>query len=296
MNKLKIKKIFISVFIILFCFFVFEHVLLVAVAKNGLKHVLDLNTHMNRIMVDPFKTKVTIRGLKIFNPPQFKDKILANVPLIIMDFKTKTLFQEGAFFKKIVVKIKELNIVKNKDNVVNLSKIKALTPQKKTEKAKPFELDRYVIEIDKVKYIDYTKEEKSVKEIVLDMKEEYKNLAVADNVATIIAFKIFFNGKVGNIGVDIQKIQEKLAILAEKNKELSEELKKTSQEQIKKAKEAVKEQAGKAKEAVKEQVDKTAEDVKGKIKTVAETADKTMDAIKEKAEDIKDVIAGEKEN
>jgi methyl-accepting chemotaxis protein len=283
-------KVALIIFVILLVsLFVFEHAVLVAFAKNGLKYLVDLDTHMNRIIVDPLRTTVTIRGLKIYNPPGFKDKILANVPLIVIDFNPRTIFEEGVFFNKIDVDIKELNIIRNKDNVVNLSQVKALTPQEKPKKVLPFNLARYEIEIEKVRYINYMKEDpERVKEIDLNLKEEYKDVKVADNLANVIAFKIFFNGKIGNIGVDIQKIQQNLAVLAEKNKQLGEEMKKVKEEQLEKAKEAAKIAAEKTKEAVQVQVEKTKEDIKSKVETVKEAADKTIDVIKEKTEEIKE--------
>lgn len=256
------KYIIIAIIVILVSFFILEHAVLVSVTKTIFQYAVSLETHMNRIILNPFKGSITVRGLKIFNSKHFKDRLLASIPLIKMDFNAKTLFEKGIFYDTIVIHIKELNIIRNEDDIVNLAEVKALTPQKKPKEPVPFNADSCIIEIDKVRYIDYTKEDEDrIREIDLNIKEEYKGLKNANNIARAIAFKIFFDGKLGNIGVDIQKIQKDLARLAENNEKLKKELTEFAQAQIEKAKEIAVEQVEKAKEAIKDKVDDIKEEI-----------------------------------
>jgi len=270
-TKKILKTIAIIIAAVLVIAMAFEYIILVSVARNGLKYVVDLQTHMKKIAVQPARGSLTIKGLKIYNPSGYKVKVLADVSRILMDFKLKTLLEPGAFLDRIEIHIEEINIIRDKDGVVNLSKMKALTPQEKPEKKKPFLADKYVIRIGKVYYIDRTLEEdKQIREIDLNVEEEYKNVTDPDNLARLIAYKIFFNGKVGNIGVDIQKIQADLAALAEKNKKLAEEMAQARQEQIDKAKEAVKETVEKAAGAMQEQVEKAKSAIGDKVESIKE--------------------------
>lgn len=283
--KKKTKYVITTLALLAMSIFIFEHAVLASFAKAALKHVIALDAQMNRVIFNPIKACITIRGFKIFNPPGFKERILANVPLITMDFKAKTFFEEGAFFDSIHVHIKELNIIRTKDNVVNLAQMKALTPQKDPAKSLSFLADKYILEIEKVKYIDYTKDEKDrVKEIDLNIKEEYTNVKDPNNIAKAIAFKVFFNGQIGNIGVDIQKIQKDLAKLAAENKKLDGEFRKLAEAQIEKAKEAARNQIDTAKEAVKTKV----EDVRAKVDETKKTIEEKVEDIKEKLEEKKD--------
>jgi len=263
----KTKNFIIALILLVISFFAVKHMVLVSVAKNLVKHFLALEIHMNSVSLNPVNGSIIVKGLKIYNPRGFKDRVLGYVPLVVLDFKPKTLLEKGTFFDSIVIHVKELNIIRNEDDVVNLSRVKALTPQEKAKEIPPFLVDSYVVEVGKVRYIDYTKEEEEEreKEIALDIKEEYKNLKDTDNIAKIIAYKIFFNGKIGNIGVDIQKIQSDLAKLAEQNKKLADEIAKISEEKIDKAKEVVKEKIEKTKEVIKEKVEDIKEAIEEKI-------------------------------
>ena len=228
--KKKLKLIGIILLVAVVFYFVFEHIILVDFAKKMVKHTVDLKTHMNRVTLNPFKGRITIKGLKIYNPSGFKNKTLANVPTVVVNFNKKTFFEEGTFFDRVIIHLKELNIVRNKEDIVNLSKVKALTPQEKSNNDSPFVVKSCIIEIEDVHYIDYTKNEEGEKEtFVIGEKEEYNKIRDPERIGRLVAFKIFFNSKLKNIGVDIVKIQNDLAKLAENNKRLAEQLAKLQQ-------------------------------------------------------------------
>ena len=114
-----------------------------------------------------------------------------------------------------------------------------------------FKADKCIIEIEKVKYVDRAGEEDKAKEINIDIKEEYKTIKNFDNIAKLIAYKIFYSGKIGNIGVNIQKIQKDLAKLAERNKKLADEIAQAKQQKAEEVKQVVQEKI----EAVKGTID-----------------------------------------
>ena len=173
----KIKHFTGILIVMFFVLFITEHILFVSLAKSAIKYITALDIQMNSVSVNPFKTRMTIRGLKIFNPLGFKEPMLAHIPLVMIDIHPKSFIEKGAFFNRIIVHIKQLNIIRNKDDIVNLSKMKILTPREKQKNKTPFAIDHYAINIEKVKYVDYTKEEKDrVREIDINVEEEYKNV------------------------------------------------------------------------------------------------------------------------
>jgi len=283
MKFAKIIAVIIVIFLIVF--FAFEHIVLVAIAKNGIKRVVDLKTHMSKIAVQPLKGILTVKGMEIYNPPGYQIRSIAEISRVLLDFKIETFFEPGAFFDKIEVNIEKINIIKNKDGVVNLSKMSALTPRENGSPP-PFRVDKYHIKIGKIYYTDRTREEKDqVREIELGVDEEYKNLKDPGNLAKIIAYKVFFNGKIGNIGVDIKKIRKDLAALAEKNKRLKEEFTSLDSAGDAPLKKGLSEKVEAVKSAIKEEAAKTGEAIAGKVEKVGAAAGKAMDALSVKEED-----------
>ena len=83
--KILVKIILILIIVITVILLISERVILVSVAKNGLKYVVGLKTQMNKIALQPLKGSIAIKGLQIYNPPGYTVKVLADVPLILMD-------------------------------------------------------------------------------------------------------------------------------------------------------------------------------------------------------------------
>jgi len=274
--KKRIKIIIATLTMIVISFIIIERVVFVSIAKDAIRYIVKLETHMDSVKLNPIKGCLTINGFRIFNPREYKDRILAKVPKIIVDIKPETLFKKGTYIDRIVIHISQINIIRDKDGIVNLSQMKALTPKEESEQKEPFLVDRYTVEVEKVRYIDYTKEEDDrVRDIDLNIKEEYKGVKNPDNIAKIIAYKVFFNGQLGNIGVDIQKIQKDLAKLAEENEKLAGEMAKVMQEKIENAKEAVKEAVEKTTETVKEKVEQTKVAIGEKIDSIKDELENT---------------------
>jgi ElaB/YqjD/DUF883 family membrane-anchored ribosome-binding protein len=285
--KKKIGYIFVVFVLVLIGFFVIEHAILVSITKTALRYVVRMDTHMNRVSLNPVTGCITVRGFKIYNPPGFKERVLADVPLITMDFKAKTLLENGIFFDNITVNIKEINVIKNKENQTNVSQMKAFSPAEKPKEKLPFLADRYDVQIEKIKVIDYTQGDEAVtKEVDLNIQESYKKVKNPDTVIKAIGFKLYFNGKLKNIGFNIKRIQSELAKLAEENKKLRKEIVKATQERIEKTKKiaegaitatkkaiqdtakGVQDKAGEAKEIVSEKSEKTKEIIHETIETV----------------------------
>ena len=145
--KHKIKTIITILVIIIIFLFLLERIIFVSIAKNAIRYLVKLETHIDRVRLNPMKGCVTINGFRIFNPTTYKDRILAKAPRITVDIKPRTLFEKGIYIDHIVIHISEINIIRNKDGIVNLSQMKALTPRKKPKQKEPFIVDRYTVEI-----------------------------------------------------------------------------------------------------------------------------------------------------
>ena len=65
-----------AILIIAAIFLSFESIILVSVAKNGIKHILKVRTHMDKIALRPLKGSMAIKGFKIFNPGHTKQHAL----------------------------------------------------------------------------------------------------------------------------------------------------------------------------------------------------------------------------
>jgi hypothetical protein len=255
--KRRIKHTLFTILLLVALLFVIEHAVLVVITRSIIRYVVSMDTNMKRVILNPICGCITVSGLKIFNPPNFDEKILADIPLIKIDFKARTLFEEGNFFDKILLHIKEINVIKNKEGLTNISQMKAFTPKDKPKENGPFLAEKYIVEIEKAKKIDYSQgKEPVIKEVELNINEEYKNVKKPESILKAIGFKLYFNGKFQDLGINVQNIQKELVKLAEENEKLRAEFDKITKERM---------------EAVKEAIQEKVEDIKAKASEVKET-------------------------
>jgi hypothetical protein len=273
-----------------------EHLIIVEALKSKISEVIDSKISISKIALKRKGGIIKIKDLKIYNPKGYKVRVMADVPRVILDLNKKTFSEPGLFFDRIEVHIDAVNIIRDKSGVVNLEKIRLFKQIEEKKEEEPFYTDRFYVKVGKVNYIDRMKEEgKQLQVIILDVEEEYIGMKNPSNIGNIIAYKIFFNGKIGNIGVNIQEIVKDLQELADKNLELEKELAALASENKTKLDKAV----DVAKDTVKEQLEGTKEIIQNKVETINKVIDKTKEIAKEGVAAIKEKVAeeiDEKEN
>jgi len=278
-KKRGVKTFLKILLIVVLSFYALEYYALVTFFEKALKEIISLNLDIGRIRINPYRVSIKMWDLKIFNPEGFGNKVLVDVPFLIMDMKAKTFFQRGIFFNEIHIKIKEVGIIKDKNNVINLSRLKILAPPdgkikkpvKTKRKGSPFLIDRYVIEIDNIRYIDYSKEDGADEKLInINVKEEYKNVKDAGNIARVIIYKIFFTGRLGNIGIDLGRIKKGLLKMSEENENLGKELSFMTRQKLKATQVILEEKVG----DVKENINKANEAIREKLDGMTEHIDR----------------------
>jgi len=152
-----------------------------AVAKNiivktaitaGVKTMTGLKLDIESMNIGVLKTLVGIKGLKLYNPPQFEDALMVDLPEIYVDYDLKSFFDKKVHLEEVRLDMKELVVVKNKEGVLNIESLKAVQgaqqpqqqpgqkatpPAEKKEKMPEMKLDLLKLKIGRVLYKDYSK-------------------------------------------------------------------------------------------------------------------------------------------
>ncbi len=190
-------------------------VIVIAVGKNiiaktavttGVKVVTGLNMKMDSMNIGIVKTLLSIKGLVLYNPTDFEDKIMMDLPEIYVDYDLGAFLKKKVHLNEVRLDLKEFVVVKNKQGVLNLDSLTAVQTAKKTEpvkkeeeKAKPakkpqIQIDLLKLKIGKVIYKDYSNSDKpSVQEFNINIDEEYENITDPAAVVRIIVAKALAN-------------------------------------------------------------------------------------------------------
>lgn len=166
-------------------------------ALSGAAHV---PVKIGSVDLSFLSASIRLKDINVYNPSGFKDKRMAQIPQVFIDFEPGELFQGRAHFKEVRLDLKEMTVVRNKDGKLNVDSVKPTEEQKKEakQKAKPASgqkppklmIDKLFLSIGRVVYEDYSAGgEPQIQTFDINIKDrEYTNI---DNPSAVVSLLMF---------------------------------------------------------------------------------------------------------
>ncbi|MFH1460012.1 MAG: AsmA family protein [Candidatus Omnitrophota bacterium] len=203
-----VKKILIGVLL-----FIIVIVTVVAIGKNiiaktavttGVKLMTGLEMKIDSMDIGIVNTLLGIKGLKLYNPPDFEDKLMVDLPEIYVNYDLAAFLKKEVHLEEVRLNLKEFLVVRNKKGVLNLDSLTAVQAAKKEtvpkqEKPKTAEkteapkikIDLLKLKFGKVIEKDYSAGgEPVVKEYNINIDETFENITDPNEVVKIILRKV----------------------------------------------------------------------------------------------------------
>jgi hypothetical protein len=207
----KKQIILISILVIVVALVIGKNMVIGHVLKEGVRALTGLRMHIAKVDVGVFSTKVGIEGLELYNPKDFTDKVMIDMPELYVDYDLGAMLKKKTHLNEVRIHLKEFVVVKNKDGLLNLDSLKVVKetkkenaePAKAEKKTKPdgsFQIDVMSLRIDKVIYKDYTAGEKpKVTEYPIKINEKFTNINDPKKVANVIIVKAVMNTAIARL-------------------------------------------------------------------------------------------------
>jgi hypothetical protein len=179
--------------------------------SQGVKAVTGLTLEMGSLDIGVFKPVVTVIDMKLFNPPDYPDKLMADIPVFSADYDFGAFLKGKVHLRELRINLKNLEVVKNEKNRVNLESLEALKP-KGTGPAPEIKIDKLVLDIGKVSYKGYSRFFKpTISEFNLNIHETYENIDNPQSLVKIILAKALLNTTIGDLGkFDLSSLKNEL--------------------------------------------------------------------------------------
>ena len=208
------KKRYLILIIILCVFLVLiigKNMVIKHVLAGGVKTLTGLKMHIDKTDMGVFSTKIALEGLTLYNPKDFPDKVMIEMPELYVDYDLGAMFKKNVHLSELRINLKEFVVVRNKDGLLNLDSLKVVKetkqesaqPDKKVKKAKPdgsFQIDVMSLKIDKVIFKDYSVGDKpKITEYPVNINEKFTNINDPKKVANVIIVKAIMNTAIGRL-------------------------------------------------------------------------------------------------
>ncbi|MCP4650544.1 MAG: AsmA family protein [PVC group bacterium] len=222
-----IKKIGITLLAIVVILFV-----VVAIGKNviaktaitkGVYSITGLTLQIDSMDVGIVKTLIGIKGLKLFNPPQFTEQIMIDLPEIHVDYDLQAFLDKKVHLEEIRLNLKEFTVIKDKNGVLNLDALKPVQTAEKKEEPKgkktagekgvapEIQIDVLQLKVGKVIYKDYSQgKTPSVKEYEVNIDKRYENITDPQEFCKIIVREALLKTAIAQLAnFDVNKLKDK---------------------------------------------------------------------------------------
>ncbi len=183
-----------------------EHIL-----KGGVKALTGLGMHIDKTDVGLFSSNVGLEGFELYNPKDFPDKVMIDMPELYVDYDLGAMLKKKVHLYELRINLKEFVVVKNKDGLLNLDSLKVVKetkqesaqPDEKVKTAKPddsFQIDVMSLKIDKVIFKDYSVGDKpKITEYPIKINEKFTNINDPKKVANVIIVKAVMASAIGRL-------------------------------------------------------------------------------------------------
>ena len=179
--------------------FLAKNIIVQNVLTAGVKAFTGLDLKTGGIDVGIPKTHLSVKSLKLFNPPDFSDKVMLDMPEIFIDYDLGAFLQKKVHLEEIRINMKEFSVIRNKEGKLNLDSLKVVQSKKKPaeeqkkEKAElpSIQIDRLRLTVGKVVFKDYSVSgsEPRVKEFNVNLDEQFENITDPYTFSSLIIVK-----------------------------------------------------------------------------------------------------------
>ncbi len=238
----KLGTILILLAVILLFMFIAKDLVAKHAIEKAVAKATGLETRVEDINIGLFSTKVDAKNIRVMNPSGFEGDMVM-IPEVYIDYDLGSLLGGKVKLNEVRFHLSRFNLVKNKEGVINVEKVKVVKSQKKgqekdTEEGKkvPIDITTLQLAIDRVVYKDYSNSpEPSVKEYEINFQETYRDVKDMQQLASLIISKVLvetalnnlINVDVGELGEDIMKKTEEATqdMMQEGSEEIDEKIK-----------------------------------------------------------------------
>ena len=133
------KKLGIVVGIIVVIFvllLLFKNVLIKTAIEKATKKATGLELTIGTMDVGLLASKVDITDMRLLNPPGFPDKVMIDMPKLLVDVELASFFKQRKHVETLELNLQELLVERNKERKLNIDALTALG-QKKQEGREP---------------------------------------------------------------------------------------------------------------------------------------------------------------
>jgi hypothetical protein len=201
-----------GVLVLLLALVLLRDVILKAVAERSLREETGLRAVIGELTTSLGSGALRVRGLKLYNPPEFGGKLMADVPELLLNLDAAQAADGRLHFRELTLNLAELNVVRNSSGRLNLDgvekRIRERLRQRRKKRGEKFQfefagIERLQLTMGQVLYTDLKHPRRALAinlavtdEAVTDLKTEEE----LEKWASALVFRILLQVSLRHFG------------------------------------------------------------------------------------------------
>lgn len=198
--------------------------------EKGVRFATGLTLKMKSFDFSLTKSYVRIKGLQLYHPQGFQDRVMADLPEVNVDYELLALLKKQIHLEELHLHLKEFVVIKNERGGINLDALKPVqvqggpaepsapaktepaipsimflsedrdSPRKGAKKISPartkkwkgpeVQIDNLYLQIERVVYKDYSGPTPTVRQFNVNINERYEDIQNLNYVISLIVVKV----------------------------------------------------------------------------------------------------------
>lgn len=233
--------------------------------ETGVRMVTGLRLSTKSFRVGIIKTVVDIKGLRLYNPVGFEDRVMVDMPEVYVDYDLPAILGGKIHLRELRIHLKEFLVVKNNKGQLNLDSLKVArgpakggAPSEAGAGGVPkIQIDKLRLKIGKAVYKDYSAgAAPSVREFNVNIDEQYTDITDPYMLVSLIAFKAISNTTISSLtNFDMSGMRGNISGVLGSAKQMTGQATAVAQDTIKKAQQQTKDVVKDTQDTVKKTAD-----------------------------------------
>ena len=216
-----IRNIIFLTFIAAVLLFVYREPLLKKSVKWIVKDLTGFSVEVEKLRVGIFRPVIDIRELKIYNPESFSDRLLLDMPRLLVRYVPSEIFKGNLVFKEIRIDVEEFQLVKQRDGSTNIGQLKGVGESGKKTRVPALSIALLRLRINKLVYKDYTVSPPLVKTFHIGINKEFYNINDSTKLVRLIVGEALLKTNIRNLAdVNIGILESTVKTVLGTSKEL----------------------------------------------------------------------------
>jgi uncharacterized protein involved in outer membrane biogenesis len=180
----------------------------------GVKAMTGFPMEIGSVKVQPFRSTVEVKDMKLLNPDGFTEKLFVSLPSFFVDYRLGSMLKVEPHLQEVRINLEQINIVKNAQGESNVQKLKGVfessdkSDKKTGESSAKYQIDLVKIHIGKVTYSDYTKATPTTKTTNLNLDLTYENISHSTDITKLVLMTVIRQAGIPDLGVDLKELSK----------------------------------------------------------------------------------------